>query len=189
VSAQNVLDVYLRPLSLADAPKLLALRVANRDFFAPFEPLMPERHFSLEGQSEDIARGQEERSKDRRYPFGIFAWVDDGNDRLVGRVSLSNVARGAWQNATIGYYVDRGCNGRGYATQAVKLALRFAFEEAGLHRVQGAVVPENVASARVLQKTGFSPEGRARKYLQIFGSWRDHDIYAITREDWDALQP
>lgn len=64
------------------------------------------------------------------------------------------------------------------------LALRFAFAEAGLHRVQAAVMPRNGASIRVLEKTGFRREGLSLRYLQINGVWEDHLIFAITREEW-----
>jgi ribosomal-protein-alanine N-acetyltransferase len=111
------------------------------------------------------------------------------NDELVGRVALSNVSRGAWQNATLGYYIDEAHNHRGYATDAVRLALRFAFASAGLHRVQAAVLSRNVASRRVLEKAGFTREGRSTKYLQINGVWEDHEMFAVTAEDWEGLEP
>lgn len=98
-------------------------------------------------------------------------------------MNLSNVVRGAWGNCTIGYFVDHGRNGLGYATEAVGLAVRFAFDHAGLHRVQAAVMPRNVRSIRVVEKNGFRYEGLARRYLQIDGRWEDHNIYAITVED------
>jgi len=62
--------------------------------------------------------------------------------------------------------------------------LRFAFEHAGLHRVQAAVVPRNAASARVLEKAGFHEEGLARRYLLINGAWEDHVLFALLAEDW-----
>lgn len=92
--------------------------------------------------------------------------------------------RGAWDNATLGYFVDGERNGRGYATQAVRQVVGFAFSNAGLHRVQAAVMPTNVASARVLQKNGFRCEGRSPRYLRIAGAWEDHDVYAVTAEEW-----
>jgi ribosomal-protein-alanine N-acetyltransferase len=101
---------------------------------------------------------------------------------------LSNVSRGAWQNATLGYYIDEAHTGRGYATDAVRLSLQFAFGSASLHRVQAAVLPRNVASRRVLEKAGFSREGRSTKYLQINGAWEDHEMFAVTREDWPLDQ-
>jgi ribosomal-protein-alanine N-acetyltransferase len=70
------------------------------------------------------------------------------------------------------------------ATQAVGMALRFAFGEAGLQRVQAAVMPRNAASIRVLEKNGFRREGFASRYLMINGVWEDHLVLAVTREEW-----
>ena len=72
-------------------------------------------------------------------------------------------------------------------TRAVRLAVRFAFEHAGLHRVQPAIIPRNVRSVRVAEKVGFRLEGRALRYLKINGVWEDHDVYALTVEDWDRM--
>lgn len=100
-------------------------------------------------------------------------------------MTLANIVRGAWQNCTIGYFVDEGRGGRGYATEAVRLAVRYAFEHATLHRVQAAVMPRNARSIRVVEKAGFRYEGTAARYLRINGTWEDHNIYAVTREDRD----
>jgi ribosomal-protein-alanine N-acetyltransferase len=113
-----------------------------------------------------------------------FAIVEQSTQRIRGRVGLANIVRGAWDNATLGYFVDEAVNGRGYATEAVALALAFAFGPARLHRVQAAVMPHNLRSARVLAKNGFRREGFAPRYLRLAGGWRDHDLYAITIEEF-----
>ena len=140
----------------------------------------------MQGQREEIERAQDDARRDHRYAFGVFL---SSNDELIGRVALSNVSRGAWQNATLGYYIDQAHTGRGYATEAVRLTLEFAFEQAGLHRVQAAVLPRNEASRRVLEKAGFLREGRSTKYLQINGIWEDHEMFAITAEEWSGVEP
>jgi ribosomal-protein-alanine N-acetyltransferase len=162
------------------------VRTRNREFFEPWEPVQSARHFTLQGQREEIERAQQDARRDARYAFGVFL---DRHDELIGRVALSNVSRGAWQNATLGYYIDEASTGKGYATDAVRLALQFAFGSAGLHRVQAAVLPRNVASRRVLEKAGFVREGRSTKYLQINGVWEDHEMFAVTAEDWQELKP
>lgn len=106
---------------------------------------------------------------------------------VVGRVALNGVMRGAFHNAYLGYLVDEACRGRGYATAAVRLVLAFAFESAGLHRVQAAVIPHNTASVRVVQKVGFREEGLARRYLRIAEVWEDHLLFALTCEEWPEL--
>ena len=121
-----------------------------------------------------------ERVEDRRYTCGIF--TIDG-DMLVGTISLANVSRGAWQNATVGYFVDHEHNGKGYATEAVVLIAGIAFEQLGLHRVQAGVMPRNHASNRVMEKAGFRFEGYSPNYLQINGVWEGHNMYARTVED------
>ncbi len=64
--------------------------------------------------------------------------------------------------------------------------MEIAFDELGLHRVQAAVVPENTASARVLEKAGFREEGLARRYLFLDGQWKDHRMFARTADGLTA---
>ena len=173
----------IRLLELRDAPDMLTLRISNDDFLRPFEPSKPPGFLTLEAQRREIEVGIRSRMSDRSYSFGIF----DARDRLVGRIALSNIVRGSWQNATLGYFVGREHNGRGHCTDAVALVLAFAFEDSGLHRVQAGVMPRNGASAKVLVRNGFRFEGLAPDYLRINDRWEDHHIYAITSERWGSL--
>ncbi len=173
---------YLRRLTIDDAEALLGLRLKNKDFLTPFEPEKPDRYFTLTEQRRELEIGDEARRQDLRYVFGVYL-VE--NDDLVGRISIDNVVRGAWQNATLGYFIDREHNGRGLGTEAVTQAVRLAFVEIRLHRVQAGVMPRNIASIRVLEKSGFRYEGLSPRYLRINGVWEDHKMYAVTTEDLD----
>jgi ribosomal-protein-alanine N-acetyltransferase len=172
--------VAIRAFSLDDVPELVELRVRNRDFNAPFEPRRSDGFFTAAGQRAEVLRDRDEWAADRMYAFGI---VEQATGRLRGRVGLANIVRGAWDNATLGYFVDQEVNGRGIASQAVALVLDFAFGPGRLHRVQAAVMPHNERSARVLRRNGFRLEGFAPRYLRLAGGWRDHDLYAITAEE------
>ena len=174
----------IRPFVRGDLEALLALRLSNRDFMAAYEADRSDAFFTRAGQAREIALDTEAWAAGAGYALAI---VDRrAGDRLVGRVALSNVVRGPWQNATMGYWVDLAANGRGHATDAVYLTCQFAFEHAGLHRVQPAIMPRNARSRRVVEKVGFRHEGTAVRYLKIAGVWEDHDIYALTREEWEA---
>ncbi|WP_028552292.1 GNAT family N-acetyltransferase [Paenibacillus sp. UNC451MF] len=179
-------EIHIRPLALSDAEALQQLRVENRDYHRSFEPIRPDDHFTLEFQQEQIRTSLLNSQNDTSYSFGIFI---NESHRLIGRITLSSVFRGPWQNANIGYYLDKGYIGRGYATEAVKLAVHCAFTQLKLHRVQGAVMPHNIPSIRVLEKSGFRYEGLARNYLHIHEVWEDHNIYAITCEEWHHFLP
>lgn len=173
---------YIRKLELEDIDALLDLRVRNKDFLKPFEPTLPADHFTYHAQEEAIKKTIIDWKHDLGYGFGIFLHKDD---QLIGRVNLSNVSRGAWQNCTIGYFVDHAVQGKGLATNAVKSALHFAFNKANLHRVEAGVMPRNRGSICVLEKTGFHYIGSSKYHLKINGRWEDHHLYSITREKWN----
>ena len=118
------------------------------------------------------------------YGFGIFV-----GERFAGEITLSSIQRGPFQNAFVGYWVDRSLAGNGLAPEATVMVLRFAFEELGLHRVEIAIVPRNTASRRVVEKVDLREEGVALRYLEIDGRWEDHVRYAMTADEWDERGP
>jgi ribosomal-protein-alanine N-acetyltransferase len=167
--------IVMRTLGEEDAPALLAFVRENRGFLEQWEPSREEGFFTADAQRADIAAAADDAARNRRYAFGLFL---DGE--LVGRIALNNLVRGVFQNAYLGYSIGERWNGQGLATEAVALAVEFAFEGIGLHRVQAAVMPRNAGSIRVLQKNGFREEGYAVGYLCINGVWEDHRIFART---------
>jgi len=117
---------------------------------------------------------------DKQYPFGIFL---KETDELIGDVTLMEVLRGPLQSCFIGYMLDRDYNGKGIMTEAVGLAVDYAFGTLKLHRIEAGVMPHNLGSMRVLEKAGFHKEGIARKNVKINGKWEDHQVLAIVNEE------
>ena len=113
------------------------------------------------------------------YGFGVFV-----NNQLIGEMNVSAIQRGPFQNAYVGYWIDERYAGQEYTPEALVVAMRFAFEELRLHRLQIAIIPRNKPSRRVVEKLGIRLEGMAERYLEINGNWEDHLRYAITSEDW-----
>jgi len=172
--------IYLRRLEVADAEALLEMLVRDRAFLDQWEPTRSDAFYTLETHERWLANL---RDREDIADFGIFLAA---GDELVGRIQLSGISRRPFENAHLGYFVSERHNGHGYATEAVRTAVDAAFGELGLHRVQAAVIPRNVASIRVLEKAGFREEGLALRYLQIAGVWEDHKLYAITVEEWPS---
>jgi ribosomal-protein-alanine N-acetyltransferase len=173
----------IRLLGPDDAEEYTAVLQRNKDFLAPYDPARSEEFWTLEEQRAQLEVAKREAQAGTGYAFAI---IDKTDGAIAGRVALANVVRKAWQNATLGYWVDEARNGRGLATQAARLALAFAFESAGLHRVQAGVMPRNLRSIRVIEKIGMRYEGLSERYLKINGVWEDHQMYALTAEDWRA---
>ena len=162
----------IREVTAADAEELAALYKENRDFLAPFEPIRPRWFFTADGQHERLAEPPVDTYR--------FAIVDDG--AIAGVINLSNVVRGAFDSANVGYFVARSHNGRGLATEALAAVVEFAFGEAKLHRIEAGTLVDNVASQRVLEKNGFERIGLARRYLKIAGQWQDHLLFQRTAD-------
>ena len=104
------------------------------------------------------------------------------DDRLVGQVTVTGITWGSARWAQVGYWIDQEYAGQGIIPVAVALVIDHCFGTVGLHRIEIAIRPENVASRRVVEKLGLRREGEAPRYLHINGDWRDHEIFAITAE-------
>ncbi|MCU9613024.1 GNAT family N-acetyltransferase [Caldibacillus lycopersici] len=166
--------LLLRPLTYEDAADLLQLQCQNKAFFQRFAMVRPSSFYTLEHQQSLIKQWEQNMQNDVEYSFGIFH-----EHKLIGTISLFQVFRGSLQSAFIGYFVDKNYNGRGFGTEAVQLMVDYAFETLHLHRIEAGVMPHNIGSIRVLEKSGFHKEGLAIKNVNINGKWEDHQVLAI----------
>jgi [ribosomal protein S5]-alanine N-acetyltransferase len=177
-------QVALRPVRLRDGSAWSRLRLRDEDYLRSWEPdaegTWAERSTTMAwpvmcgGLRATARRGQ-------ALPFAITL---DG--QFAGQLTLGNVVRGSLRSAWVGYWVESGAAGGGVATGAVALAVDHAFGPVGLHRIEATVRPENAASLRVLAKLGFRDEGLLRRYLEVDGAWRDHQLLAMTRDEVGA---
>lgn len=167
--------VVLRPPVQSDYQAWADLRGASRPELTGFEPRWAEDELSRAAFRARLKRYQQDARTDAGYAFFVF---DAGARRLVGGMTLSTVRRGVAQAATVGYWIGTAETGRGLATAALGRLLRHAFDDLGLHRVEAACMPRNLASLRVLGKCGFEREGLGRRYLRIDGRWEDHILLA-----------
>lgn len=119
--------------------------------------------------------------------LGLLA-VRRADGALVGVFNLSNIVRGPFRSAYLGYYAFAPLAGRGYMTEAFAHALDHAFGALRLHRVEANVQPTNRRSNALVRRVGFVREGYSRRYLKIGGRWCDHVRYALLAEDWKALK-
>ena len=175
IVAENAHVTATRPIEFDDAATLADLVRDNRAFLAPWEPVRGESYFTVEGQREVVRNALEMH----RAGSGRVHVIVDHDGRVVGRVALAGVVRGALQSCALSYWVAATENGRGLATAAVGEILKVAFTELDLHRVQAETLLHNAASQRVLERNGFVRFGVARQYLKIAGVWQDHAMYEV----------
>ncbi|MCW2741110.1 MAG: rimJ [Blastococcus sp.] len=171
----------MQPLRRRDAADWSRLRLANRDWLAPWEPsgAVPWEQRHTPAAFRVMRRAAARRARlGTSLPLAIRV-----EGRLAGQVTVDNVVRGALRSGFLGYWIDRDAAGRGMASLAVALVCDHAFGEAGLHRLQADIRPENGPSQRLVERLGFQREGLLRRYLDIDGEWRDHFSYALLAED------
>ena len=175
--------VVLRPLVAQDFNGWSEGRRRNGEWLTQWEPMRLTHHPDPETNREVFAARCGARERERlagtQYAFGIFV---DG--AFAGEINLNNVVRGAFQSATIGYWIDKSRAGRSLMSEAVVVLAQYAFEEMRLHRLEICIIPRNVNSRRVMEKLDIRTEGIAERFLEINGVWEDHIRYGITYEEW-----
>ncbi len=101
---------------------------------------------------------------------------------VVGMIFFHSLSK-RHRKAEIAFNVARCHWKKGFATEAARAALRFAFEQLGLNRVEATCMPGNVASQRVLEKIGMSKEGTMRRSHFRYDGFHDMDLFSILRDE------
>jgi ribosomal-protein-alanine N-acetyltransferase len=118
--------------------------------------------------------------------FEALLLVRREDHALLGAVNLSQIFHGGFQNAYLDYWIGAPYARQGYMHEGLGLALDHAFKTLRLHRLEANIQPTNTASKRLVESLGFRLEGFSPRYLKIRGRWRDHERWAILKEDWQA---
>lgn len=168
VPAPRAAPVRLVQIAVADQAEFIAAALRSRKLHSPWvtPPVGPSSFEALALRSQG--------------PVHLGYLVRHARtDALVGFINISNIVRGYFQSAYLGYYAFSGHERQGLMRAALRLAVRLAFTELKLHRLEANIQPGNVASIALVQSCGFRKEGYSPRYLKIRGRWRDHERWAI----------
>lgn len=103
---------------------------------------------------------------------------------MIGVINVSEIVRGCFQSAYLGYYAFAPFAGKGLMRQGMERVLGHCFEQLGLHRLEANIQPQNVRSISLVRGLGFRLEGLSMRYLKVCGEWRDHERWALLSEEW-----
>jgi ribosomal-protein-alanine N-acetyltransferase len=177
--------VYLRRPRRADSRSVVAAVRASRAFHADWVRA-PKTAVRFAAYLRRFAGARSRRLAGATH-VGLLACRTE-DDAPVGVFNLSEIVRGAFWSAYLGYYALAPHAGRGYMAEALALALRIAFRRIKLHRIEVNVQPGNRRSIALVRAAGFRREGFSRRYVRIAGRWRDHERWAMLVEDWRRQQ-
>ncbi len=124
-----------------------------------------------------------------RYALGdFFDWavIDRESRRMIGTCGFTKIDIPN-RSAEIGYVINPGFGGNGFATEAARCILNFAFCELGLHRVEARFMEGNEASRRVMEKLGMSFEGYHKDAIFVKGRYRTVGYCAITADNYNNI--
>ena len=170
----------LRPFQLSDAERVRELAgqraIADTTLRVPhpYEPGMAEEWIS--SHAERFAKGEE----------AVFGITLRKTGELVGAIGLALSARDL--NAELGYWIGVPYWGQGYATEAARAVLRYAFDELRLHRVHACHFARNPASGRVLERIGMRHEGFRPQHVRKWDRFEDIAVYGILASDFAAAR-
>jgi ribosomal-protein-alanine N-acetyltransferase len=117
-----------------------------------------------------------------------FLVVDSASGAIAGVVNISEIVRGNFQSAYLGYYALLPHAGKGLMRQGLSLAIGYCFRQQRLHRLEANIQPGNQRSIALVKGLGFRLEGLSPRYLKVCGRWRDHERWAILAEEWQQAQ-
>lgn len=154
----NLRDRFPSPYTLADAEAFIQLRSTSADSVYP-------RHVGV-----FVKANRPENPSEAQLHIGS-----------MGTAALEDVEYRTWE---LGYWFTPSAWGKGFATEAVRGFVLWAFDAwPELYRIQATPYHTNVASQRVLQKSGFVQEGRKRKCAEKAGVLLDLYVYGVLRSD------
>jgi ribosomal-protein-alanine N-acetyltransferase len=120
----------------------------------------------------------------RRANQESFFVVDAQSGELAGVININDIVRRAEQSGRLGYYSFVPLAGNGLMREGLVLVIARAFGELELHRLEANIQSGNRRSAALVEGLGFKREGKARGFLKIGNRWRDHERWALLKEDW-----
>ena len=170
--------VSLRVLDRADREEFLALARDSRQLHRPWT-YPPERA----DQFDDLF------ARSRRDDFVCLLAVAADDTAIAGVFTVSQIVRGAFQSAYLGYYANARHARQGLMREAMEQVLDHAFGPLALHRLEANIQPGNGPSVALARGAGFRLEGFSPRYLLIGGRWRDHERYAITADEHAQTRP
>ena len=175
--------LFLRPYRPEDDALYFGMLAENREHLFEF---MPEKVLELQTAAD---AGAFLRWLNGEWQLGslfLFALWDKASGLYLGETYLANPD---WHVPSIelGYFRVQAATGQGYATEAARAALRFAFEILNVSRVDLQCRADNAASMRVAQRLGFRQEGCQRlRHRKKDGALVDRLWYGLLHAEWQS---
>lgn len=157
--------------------KVLNFYNDNKDLFEKYEPTRCLNFYTLAYQRNYLSMEQQEMNEHKMIRLWIYTKADPSH--IIGTISFCNITQGAFMSATLGYKLDKGYQGQGYAYEACIKGLDIMRHAYHIHRIEARIMPSNKNSMALINHLGFRFEGIEYKSVEINHQWEDHMRFAI----------
>lgn len=171
-------QLIMRVCTRKDARLVHDFYVRNLRDFMKYEPLDPRAASTLVYYESLLDIEYDLLLKKEVIRFFLF---DRANPlSIVGTIAFRSISLAPHLLcAQIGYKIDKNCRRRGYAREAISTGCDIMFNDLKLHRIEASVLPDNIASCRLLEGLGFEQEGLMKSKIRLNGTWKDHYLYSL----------
>ncbi len=169
--------LILRILSANSVLEVLDFHQRNRTLFEKYDGRKPEDYYTVHYQQKLLDFDLQMAVQQKAFRYWIFEKAQPFT--VIGTISIQRIEHGIFQTCTVGYKMDEGFHRQGFMTEALNKMISLIFSDLRLHRIEAYVKPENNASIRLLEKSGFRLEGTAYGYIFMNGCWEDHLRFSL----------
>ena len=163
-------------LAKGDIPAVMAFYSQNRERIAKYNPPVPPEYATEEYWGKKIRFANSSLKREKAMDFYLF--FPDRPEKIVGHIHLFNIESAPRCSCEAGYAVDSLLEGGGYMHEALGLALGFARNGLGIHRVTALCHPENARSKKLLAALEFRQEGVSYESMRMNDRWQDMDRFS-----------
>lgn len=142
-----------------------------------------------EEQAQELLRTIVERAQQRprsEYYLAITPLQPENAADVDKAIGFTRLQRTNEHSGRLVYAIAHAHQGRGYAGDAVRTLLDFAYGPLRLHRVTAAVGPDNRPGLALVKRLGFTREGVLRDHVRVSGGWRDSVLFSMLAPEWPS---
>ncbi len=109
--------------------------------------------------------------------------IEKESNKIIGDIGVHFIGEDGFQ-CELGCTLSKKKQGKGLATEAMKITIDYLFNSLNKHRITGSVDPQNVSSIHLLERLNFRKEAHFKESLLIDGKWVDDVIFGLLENDW-----
>lgn len=171
--------LLVRCYNPSDAPLLAEAVTASVEHLRPWMPWVYAEPEPLEEKVQRLKRFRGNFDLGENFVYGIFSPDDT---KLLGGTGLhTRLGEGALE---VGYWIHKDYVNQGLTTESSAALIKVAFELIHVHRIEIHCDPENLASAAIPRKLGFTHEGTLRANMRFLDRWRDTMIWGLLESEY-----